>query len=631
MPTARSGALGGSQEWEWWKTQDARLRTGDHVWVWFEAPRPLTMGEVREMLTCLVSRHESLRTRILLGPDGEPGQHVGPPEPGEVHLAGNVDPETADRLVHDLDQLTFDLSREPPLRTLAVGDEHAVTRLAVLVSHCFLDGHGAVLLKSELHTVFRHVAEGADLPPPPERQPIDSAEDERNGALARRRRSSEAHWRTTVRNLPNRMFLPLRPDLMDRYSAKYTSDRLALLMALVARRQNTTPASVYSATVHALLGSMSHAPRSLVRMHIDGRTREEREIVGCYHRILPVSVDLSDHPDLTALVKRVSIEDQRTQLRSRIGYLTLLGIVAAEERRRGTPFAEGTTINLVFDPAYRSARQEEQVLLSRLAGTVGETELLMGHNETIADVRGFDSYLRTRFTDSGSVTLASFNGAVFSPDQMRSLLLGPERLLAAMLEGEVSWAAIPDIVGLGSRYQRVGREAWRRGGDILHPADADRVLLTHPAVHRVQSSVERDVHGTERLCSVVTAADDSPLSPEALREYVLRHATRANGLAAPDSILIRPGLPRRDIPEAQASEEALDALLAAVTEVCAVPRADPDLSYVEAGGVLGRVPAILGRLADVGYTGLAPHDFTLPLSLRSLALGLSDNALAAAS
>jgi hypothetical protein len=94
-------------------------------------------------------------------------------------------------------------------------------------------------------------------------------------------------------------------------------------MALVARRQKTTPAAVYSATVHALLGSMSQALRSLVQMHIDGRTREERDIIGCYHRILPVSVDLSDHPDLATLIKRVSIENQRTQLRSRIGYLTL--------------------------------------------------------------------------------------------------------------------------------------------------------------------------------------------------------------------------------------------------------------------------------------------------------------------
>jgi hypothetical protein len=156
----------------------------------------------------------------LLGPDGEPEQHVGPPEPGDIHLAGNVSPETADRLVLDLDRMTFDLSREPPVRTLAVGDERAVTRLAVLVSHCVLDGHGAIPLQGELHTVFRHVAEGADLPPSPERQPIHSAQDEQNGALARMRHSSEAHWRTAVRNLPSRMFLPLRPDLMDRYDAQ---------------------------------------------------------------------------------------------------------------------------------------------------------------------------------------------------------------------------------------------------------------------------------------------------------------------------------------------------------------------------------------------------------------------------
>jgi condensation domain-containing protein len=572
------------------------------------------------MLTCLSSRHVALRTRILLGPDGEPRQHAGIPEPGDIHLTGSAEPGIEERLLDELDELTLDLSREVPFRTLAIGDEHAVTRLVLQISHCVIDGHGAVLLKRELQAVFRHVTEGADLPPPPDRQPIDTAEDERDGRLARVRLSSEAYWRTAVRDLPNRMFLPIRPDILEHHGAKYSSDRLGLLMALVANRQRTTPAAVYSAAVQAILGSMSDAPRSLVRMHFSGRTPQEADIVGCYHHILPVPVDISDRPSLTTLVKRVSTEILRMQIRSRIGYLTLLGILTAEERRRGTPFAEGTTVNLTFDPSYLSARQEEEALLSRLADTVGETELLMDRKETVADVRGFDAYLSTHVTESGSTTIASFNRAVFAPDQMRGLLLGPERLLTAMLEGDVPWDAVPDITGLDARNRRAGREARRRGRDIVHPVDVDRVLLTHPGVHRTQTAVELDEHGTKRLYCTVTTEGASSLSPATLREYVLQHATRANGLAAPDDFRVLPDLQRRDSSGVRPSGELLDALLTAVAEVCATPRPDPDLSYVEAGASLSTVPAVLARLADLGYTGLGPHEFTLPLSLRSLAL-----------
>jgi len=63
----------------------------------------------------------------------------------------------------------------------------------------------------------------------------------------------------------------------------------------------------------------------------------------------------------------------------------------------------------------------------------------------------------------------------------------------------------------------------------------------------------------------------------------------------------------------------LTALLRAVATVHGCPAPDPDLGYVEAGGRLALAPAVVRKLSAVGMTGVGPHDFTLPLSLRSLA------------
>lgn len=53
-------------------------------------------------------------------------------------------------------------------------------------------------------------------------------------------------------------------------------------------------------------------------------------------------------------------------------------------------------------------------------------------------------------------------------------------------------------------------------------------------------------------------------------------------------------------------------------EVNGIPSADDGQGYAETGGALAAVPAIIDHLAEQGYTGLGPHDFALPMSLRSL-------------
>ncbi|AXE89474.1 condensation domain-containing protein [Streptomyces sp. Go-475] len=597
--------------------QDTRLRAGSNALVWMTPECPLELGQARRVVDLLVHRHEAFRTLIVRGPDGLPEQRTDAPAPDGIHVLD----EAADArrsLELAIGETEFDLSREGPLRVGAVRAGERVTELLFVISHCVFDGHSIPPLQAEFALAVREVARGAEPAATRRRhQPLDSAFAERSGPLAQLRAASTAHWARAVRDIPNRMFVPAQDDVMHHYGATYRTDRLAPLLALAARRHRTTPAVVHAATVHALLAALSAAPHSVVRSHFAGRTDAEAETIGCFHRILPVVVATSDRPGFGALVERVAMQTLRAQSRYRIDYLALRQLISAEERRRGVAIADGTIVNFSFDEGFESLqRGSEEELLAAADAAVGELELLMGRNETTPEHRGLDSYLMTRIADGVTVTYATFNGAVFTAPQMRTLLIGPEQLLAAHLQGDLDWDGIGRIARSGDPYAPAPPAVPVVGVDLVLPERVDEALASHPAVRASFTTVTPGTDGTVGLeCRVIREpGSGEPLSEAELREHLLCQ--------------VRPGAatvaPRRFLIEGQAKEEAgrtepsVLALVAAVLEVNGMSTADEGRSYAENGGALGAVPAIIDHLAEQGYTGLGPHDFTLPMSLRSL-------------
>ncbi|MFF7160436.1 condensation domain-containing protein [Streptomyces sp. NPDC008086] len=614
--TVRKGPLGGAQEFEWWKMQDTRLRAGSNALVWMAPECPLDLGQARRVVELLVQRHEAFRTRIVRGPDGLPEQRTDAPPPDGLHVLD----ETADSrrsLELAISETEFDLSQEGPLRVGAVRAGERVTELLFVISHCVFDGHSIPLLQAEFALAVREVALGAEPAAARRRhQPLDSAFAEQSGPLAQQRAASTAHWARAVREIPNRMFVPAQDDLMHRYGAMYRTSRLAPLLALAARRHRTTPAVVHAATVHALLAALSAAPSSVVRSHFVGRTDAEAETIGCFHCILPVVVATSDRPGFGALVERVAMQTLRAQSRYRIGYLTLRQLISAEERRRGVAIADGTIVNFSFDEGFASLQHgsEEELLAAADAG--GELELLMGRNETTPEHRGLDSYLMTRIADGVAVTNATFNGAVFTAPQMRALLTGPEQLLAAHLRGDLDWDGTCRIAQSGDPYAPAPPAVPVVGVDLVLPERVDEALVSHPAVRASSTTVTRGADGTVGLeCRVIPEpGTGEPFTDVELREHLLSQVRPGAATAAPQRFLIE----GRAKEGADGTESSVLALVAAVLEVNGMSTADENQGYAENGGALGAVPAIIDHLAEQGYTGLGPHDFTLPMSLRGM-------------
>ncbi|MFE5241540.1 MULTISPECIES: condensation domain-containing protein [unclassified Streptomyces] len=596
--------------------QDTRLRAGSNAHVWLVPEYPLDLGQARRVVDLLVQRHEAFRTLIVRGPDGLPEQRTDAPALDGLLLLEET-PEG--RRSHELaiGETEFDLSREGPLRVGAVCAGERVTELLFVISHCVFDGHSIPLLQAEFALAVREVALGAEPAPPRQRhQPLDSVFAEQSGPLAQHRAASTAHWARAVREIPNRMFVPAQDDVMHNHTAMYRTERLAPLLALAAKRHRTTPAVVHAALVHALLAALSAAPRSVVRNHFLGRTDAEAETIGCYHCILPVVVKTSDRPGFGELVGRVAMQTLRAQSRYRISNLTLRGLVSAEERRRGVAIADGTIVNFSFDEGFASLLGESEEELLTAAGAAVELELLMGRNETVPEHRGLDCYFMTRIEDGVAVTYATFNGAVFTTPQMRAMLIGPEQLLAAHLQEDLDWDGICRIAHGGDPFAPARPAVPVAGVDLVLPERVDEALVSHPAVRTSSTTVTPGADGTVRIECRVTREPgaEETITEEELREYLLCRVRPGAATVVPHRFLIEDEVKEGAGP----AEPPVLALLTAVLEVNGMSTADESQGYTECGAALGAVPAVVDHLAAQGYSGLGPHDFTLPMSMRSL-------------
>ncbi|MFC8848854.1 MULTISPECIES: condensation domain-containing protein [unclassified Micromonospora] len=556
----RRAPLGGAQQFEWWK-----LLTGDcnSITVAHRPEPPVAPHRAVAALRGLLARHEALRTTFRLDDAGVPAQVVHDAGEPTVRFCDDDSDDAREAFRRALAEPPFTTADADLVRFGVVRSAGLAVELLVVVSHAVFDGHSERIVLTELAAACRDTeaapgaadtagpggaqpaAGDAD---PDVHQPADSALDEESGELLPAREAAERFWRQEARRIPARLFAPLRPGVFQRYGATYRSAALPPALVLAARRHRTSPAVVYSALVHALLAVMSHAPVTVVRSHFAGRTLRERDVVGCYHCILPTTVDVSDRPSVGTLIERLRLRTLRVQSRYRIGQLTLREILAAEERRRGVALAVGTTVNFDHSPELTAWQGRSDRELTDLLATSGELELAMGRNEVTPDPIGFDAYLMTTVEAGAMWILASFNSMVLDPGQMRALLTGPERILRAHLDG-------PDLT--------LDQLAARLGGDLGDPPQAG------------------------------LGPGEEFSSPE-------------QGAAGPDS-------------NGGPASGAVAALRDAVALPHRLDDVDADWCYLEAGGRLLLVPAVLGRLAAAGWTGLVPDDLARPEPLTRLA------------
>ncbi|MET7737700.1 condensation domain-containing protein [Streptomyces sp. NPDC005402] len=526
----RSGPLVGAQEFEWWK-----LRHGisTNVLSHVEPEAGSTRHTVRSLLHEALDPFESLRTSFGLDKEGRPRQYVHPVRDFEI-VERDARKVSVEELTEELQHAAFTAEDATLMRIGMVVDGPHVRYVVVSVSHAVIDGRGAQVLRKRLNSVFAGrgtkltTAEAAP-------HPVDSAVSEHSGPLSRMRSASLRFWEKEIAEMPNRLFAPRRGGIIEHYHSEYESYAARPALVLTGRRFRTSPAVVYTSTIVALAALISGSTTTTVRTHFVGRTPEESDSVGCYHQILPLTVDTGDQPSLSRIIERVMFKAFQVQARYRVGYLDLREITANAQAARGAAFAEGITVNFDYAVPLEQVTSEDGVLTAELE-SARERELLMGSGESGADLRGLDAYLMVHLRSTTLHGFGTFNSLSLSTEQMRSLLAGPEQLLRRLLsEGDVSWEAMRAM--FGERIcGTVNPDLGRRGVEVFSVGQTTAALESHPDVVATVLRVEENSGTPALVAHIETRA--SHLTPENLRAHILRQLSPAHPVVCPDRFVI---------------------------------------------------------------------------------------------
>jgi hypothetical protein len=216
------------------------------------APMPdgSTVENVVDMLRYLISRHQSLRTRLEFGPDGEIRQVCS--ASGEVSLriteAGEADPaEVAEQICREFAQRNFDYRNEWPVRMAAITQRGRVTHVVAMYLHLALDAGGLDAMLADLFS--RDPVTGEPAGPLTGATPLEQARLQRGPAARRQSAAALAHLEQVMRTATPKWFGAPRRAGEPRFSMiRYSSPALALAVARIAAEQSVNSSSALLAT-----------------------------------------------------------------------------------------------------------------------------------------------------------------------------------------------------------------------------------------------------------------------------------------------------------------------------------------------------------------------------------------------
>jgi hypothetical protein len=233
-----------------------------------------TVRQVRQLLSFIVSRHQSLRTRIQTGADGAPKQVLA--SSGEVALevadsAG--DPAGAARSIQDRFRAgPFDLASDWPVRIAVVRHRGELTHFVAMYPHVVIDGYGFDALVSDLAKL--DPLTGRHLGPHGGVQPLELARQQRDPAAQRQSAASLRYWEQALRSAPPRQF----PGSVDRREPRYweaTYDSRAAQLAIVSlsRQLQLNTGPILMAAYAIALARVTGVSTRILRTQVSNRFR----------------------------------------------------------------------------------------------------------------------------------------------------------------------------------------------------------------------------------------------------------------------------------------------------------------------------------------------------------------------
>ncbi|HEY0855956.1 MAG TPA: amino acid adenylation domain-containing protein, partial [Albitalea sp.] len=348
VPRDRALPLSFAQRRLWFLAQMAGASRAYHIALSLRLTGRLDRVALRRALDRILERHEALRTTFGLT-DGEPQQHVSPPQPfplrehdfsGELHAATRLQ-----SLVDEEAGIEFDLARGPLIRGRLVtlgDDDHG---LIVTMHHIVSDGWSVGVFSDELSALYGAFGTGGDDPLPPlEIQYADYAAWQRHWLSGEVLDAHAAYWRDTLAGAPTRLELPTdrpRPPEQDHAGGaigfELDAEVSAGLRAL-SQRHGTTLFMTLLAGWAVLLSRLSGQHDLVIGTPTANRSRRELEpLIGFFTNTLALRVDLSGSPTVAQLLQRVKAQAVAAQAHQDLPFEQVVEIVKPPRSLAHTP------------------------------------------------------------------------------------------------------------------------------------------------------------------------------------------------------------------------------------------------------------------------------------------------------
>lgn len=234
-------------------------------------PPGATIDAVAEGLRFVMSRHQSLRTRLVFDGDGHARQCVA--SEGEVPLevvdaADDDDPAAvASALRSRYHDTEFDYANEWPVRMAVVRHRGALTHVVALYCHLALDGGGTDALAADL---INMVIGG----PVAATQPLELTEWQRGPAGRRHTDRTLRHWARQLRDIPARRLTRTTDRGAPRYwEARFTSRATYLAVQAIAARTALDTSAVLLAAYAVALARVTGQNPVVTQLAVGNRFR----------------------------------------------------------------------------------------------------------------------------------------------------------------------------------------------------------------------------------------------------------------------------------------------------------------------------------------------------------------------
>lgn len=235
-----------------------------------------TVDNIAHLLSFIVSRHQSLRTRIQVQPDGTPVQMVA--DSGEVELEivdtfGEEDPaEVAEAVRLRLKNTPFDIAEDWPVRMAVILKDGLPDHIVALYSHIAIDGYGFEALIGDLANLDRTT--GEHLAPASGIQPLELARKQRTLAARKLSDISIRYWERVLHSSPAHPFNGPHVEREPRWwECMYVTPAGYLASNAISARLKLHTGPVLLAAYAAAVARVTAVNPSLIRIVVSNRFR----------------------------------------------------------------------------------------------------------------------------------------------------------------------------------------------------------------------------------------------------------------------------------------------------------------------------------------------------------------------